>query len=171
MEELDKKIFVEAYRDYLMECITESKYLRENVSFEKQLAFYNWVKNAPVQILEQYMNPKKIRNLQSTARKILGYWISPLALINLVLPGGGFIAHYFYRRSKDPCYQKCGPGENIECQKKCAFDAASEVINKIKAAATGCNKAINPESCHIKMNKQIARWQNKRDMISHRKAW
>jgi len=145
----DRLITIEAYRDYLLYRICESEQLRESVSFEKQLDFYNYIKNMPADLLEQQINPKKVRQLQSTGRKVVGYAVNPI----------GVVFHYFYRKWKDPCQKKCG--NDKKCQQKCAAEAAEQVINKAKAAKSACKD----EKCKSKSDKEIQKWSAKKSQV------
>ena len=161
MQVFDKKILTEAYKDYLMECIVKSKYLRKSLSFEEQLEFYNWVKDSQNKVLEQKIEKdiKNIRQLQSTSTKALNYVLMP--------PLGSWILNFLYRQRKDPCFKKCR--DDKECQRKCALEAATNVIAKLRVAKSQCIKTRNPGKCIVKLDKKINDWEQKKLAIERKR--
>jgi len=107
---------------------------------------------------------EQIRDFEGGIKKFLKY-----GLAAMILPGPvGLIAMYLYRKSNDPCNKRCKSSDDPTCEYKCQLSACDIVLNDLKKAGSMCNKAKNPESCKKKIQKQMERWNKKKQQTQQR---
>jgi len=81
--DFDKKLFEEACRDYVLEVINESKYLRQNLPLVEHAKIYDWVKtkanyNQLVSIIlpQEPATKETVLKFESTTKEFIGVMLT-----------------------------------------------------------------------------------------------
>jgi len=173
--DFDKKLFELACRDYVLEVINESKYLRNRLSLVEHAKVYDWVKNKAsynqiVSIMVYEVKPlteKTIKEFENQAKiltegpisKVAGVMLRHPIKTVLGLAAASAIGNYIYRRFFDRCGKQC-KGDAL-CIRKCRVDSIKQVIAELQSNKSTCKDSKNPEKCIRKFGKEIDRWNKK----------
>jgi hypothetical protein len=168
----EKSLIEVCCKKTLIEFISYSPYLRENLTFTDHTKMLVWTNNLTYEESisavfngGSLLNEFGIRAFENKFKKFIKYGLAGLATI--IMPGGpvlGMMALYLFRKIGDPCVRKCtlkfGTKDTV-CKKQCLVDACQNMLNHIKSQLKKCDSTKNPPKCHRKLNGIYKEWSNK----------
>ncbi|MCK5601520.1 hypothetical protein KAR91_06625 [Candidatus Pacearchaeota archaeon] len=179
--EKERKIIEKCCKLSLLEVVSESKVLREKLSFVEHIKMAEWVRTMTYEesISAVFNNNEPlsefgIRDFESKFKKFLKYGLAaiaggiaaPIGVSMTIGAGVAMFATYMFRKLTDPCWQNClrkfgrGPERKV-CKYECQVEACRAIIRDVKAQINKCDETKRPLACEKKLNKEYIKWSKK----------
>lgn len=164
----DRECIKEAGQDFLLDLTMESKYLKENISFQDHLMLCDKVVNLEYEEVVRLIFTEDIRNFEGKFSKFLKYSIAAIAgkkFLGIAPPVAMFVL-YLYRKATDSCVRACFmklplSTERKVCKYTCQLNAARKIANDIRSEIIKCREFQNPKKCEKKLMKEWTKWSKR----------
>jgi hypothetical protein len=163
----DKKLLMEAGKDYLYDIVLKSVYLQENITFKEQILLCDQIETLTYEEVISLTITEDIRAFESRWSKFLKYGMAAIAGMKIAgsisaLPVTLFVL-YLYRKATDTCVRSCFrkmplSKERKICKYSCQLNAAKKITNDIRSEISKCSQFTRVASCEKKLQKEYIKW-------------
>jgi len=158
-------------KQFLINFIAKSEYIKSKTSFKEQLGMIKWVKSLSEQDLKIVLNEVEIDAEVPTpdgpAKKVLSIGFVTAAVI---LPGGMALhaaSQYLLKDFNYKCELKCQNDKTIKnkalCSRHCKTAALKNIVEKLEKEYKGCDASKDPSKCRKRLLPLIKEYTNKRN--------
>jgi hypothetical protein len=167
ISEYDKKLLTEAGREYLSNVVSESKVIKEKLSFAEQRMLYEATKRMPYEHVIRLVVTEDIRAFEKAFGKFLKYSVAAIAGMKWIPgmkgPAVAMFILYLYRKMSDTCVRSCFsklPLSNDRkiCKYECQLNAAKKMANDLRSEISKCSQFEYAEKCEKKLQGEYIKW-------------
>lgn len=170
----DKKLLTEAGKDYILDIVLESNYLKENISFKEHILLCDQVSNLTYEEVIALTITEDIRAFEGKFSKFLKYSLAAIAGMKfggLAGPPVAMFALYIYRKLSDTCTRSCFRKMPLSaarkiCKYQCQLNAAKKMANDIRSEVSKCSTFTKSSSCEKKLQKEYIKWAKRVQMLT-----
>lgn len=170
----DKKLLTEAGKDYILDIVLESNYLKENISFKEHILLCDQVSNLTYEEVIALTITEDIRAFESKFSKFLKYSLAAIAGMKfggLSGPPVAMFALYLYRKLSDTCTRSCFRKMPLSaarkvCKYTCQLNAAKKMTNDIRSEVSKCSHFPRANKCEKKLQGEYVKWAKRVQMLT-----
>jgi len=175
---MDRKLMEEICKEILLDLVMDSEYIKEQLSFNEQVGLCSWIKELSYEEVVPIIHELGVRDFESKFSKFIKYGMAAIAgggialavgttaLVLLGAPAIGAFTLYLFRKSTDPCHQRC-KGQKLPqtekrlCKLDCKIKGVRIILRDIKSEHAKCIKTAKPDNCERGLTLQEIKWEKK----------